>query len=279
VAQACGEKRKYFRAEPPLMMTVWQTGHGRSLPLGGASVLMGILNVTPDSFSDGGRFNVADAAIEHARSMQAAGAQIIDVGGESTRPGAAPVDAATEQARVLPIIEALASEMDVLTGLQGDPGVAKIVAKTQSGVCVMHTGRGREKLPDVIEDQYVFLRKSLEIASEAGIADACIVLDPGFGFNKETDAENLELMARFRELCDLGYPLLAGASRKRFLGGVTGREAKDRDVASAASSVLLRMAGADIFRVHDVAINRDALLVADAMLASKKALTGRLLRG
>jgi dihydropteroate synthase len=286
------------------MMTVWQVGHGRSLPLGGTSVLMGILNVTPDSFSDGGRFNVADAAIDHAKAMQAAGALIIDVGGESTRPGAAPVDAATEQARVLPIIEALASEMDVLisvdtyrsetarlavkegahvindvTGLQGDPGVAKAAGKTGSGVCVMHTGRGREKLPDVIEDQYGFLRKSLEIAAAAGIKDASIVLDPGFGFAKETDAENLELMARFRELCDLGYPLLAGASRKRFLGGVTGREAKDRDVASAASSVLLRLAGADIFRVHDVAINRDALLVADAMLASKKALTGRPLRG
>jgi dihydropteroate synthase len=287
------------------MMTVWQMGHGRSLPLGGASMLMGILNVTPDSFSDGGRFNVADAAIDHAKAMIAAGAQIIDVGGESTRPGASSVDAATEQARVLPIIEALASEMDVLisvdtyrsetarlavkegahiindvTGLQGDSGVAKVVAKTQSGVSIMHTGRGREKLPDVIEDQYVFLRKSLEIAAAAGIRDAGIVLDPGFGFAKETDAENLELMARFRELCDLGYPLLAGASRKRFLGGVTGRaEAKDRDVASAASSVLLRLAGADIFRVHDVAINRDALLVADAMLAAKKALTGRPLRG
>ena len=286
------------------MMTVWQVGHGRSLPLGGVSVLMGVLNVTPDSFSDGGRFNVADAAIDHARSMQAAGAQIIDVGGESTRPGASPVDAAMEQARVLPIIEALASEMDVLisvdtyrsetarlavkegahivndvTGLQGDPGVAKIAGKTGSGVCVMHTGRGREKLADVIEDQYVFLRKSLEIAAAAGIRDSSIVLDPGFGFAKETDAENLELMARFRELCDLGYPLLAGTSRKRFLGGVTGRDAGDRDVASAASSVLLRLAGADLFRVHDVAINRDALLVADAMLASKKALTGRPLRG
>ncbi len=205
------------------MMTVWHVGHLRSLPLGGASVLMGILNVTPDSFSDGGRFNVADAAIDHANAMQAAGAQIIDVGGEFTRPGASPVDAATEQARVLPIIEALASEMEILisvdtyrsetarlavkegahiindvTGLQGDPNVAKVAAKTESGVCVMHTGRGREKLPDVIEDQFVFLRKSLAIAASAGMRDSSIVLDPGFGFNKETDAENLELMARFR---------------------------------------------------------------------------------
>ena len=285
------------------MIALWKVGHGRTLQLGVTSVLMGVLNVTPDSFSDGGRFNVADAAIAHAKAMAEQGAVIVDVGGESTRPDAQPVDAKTEQARVLPIIEALAAETDVLlsvdtyraetaqlavkegahivndvTGLQKDAAMAKVVADSESGVCIMHTGRDREKLPDVIEDQYLYLRKSLEIAANAGIRDASIVLDAGFGFAKDTD-ENLELMARFRELCDLGYPLLAGTSRKRFLGVVSGREADDRDVATAASSVLLRQSGADIFRVHNVAINRDALLMTDAMLKAKKSLTGRPVRG
>jgi dihydropteroate synthase len=285
------------------MVTVWRVGHGQSVQLGVASVLVGVLNVTPDSFSDGGRFNVADAAIAHAKAMRHEGALIIDVGGESTRPGAEPVDAATEQARVLPIIEALRSETDALisvdtyrgetarlavqegahiindvTGLQGDQDVAKAVAATGSGVIIMHTGRGRTKLPDVIEDQYVFLRQSLKIAAGAGIADHQIVLDPGFGFAKETTEENLELMARFRELADLGLPLLAGTSRKRFIGGVTGRDASDRDAATAATSAMLRLSGADLFRVHNVAINRDALLMADAMLATKKTLTGRPVR-
>jgi dihydropteroate synthase len=286
------------------MVTVWRVGHGQSVQLGVASVLVGVLNVTPDSFSDGGRFNVADAAIAHAKAMRHEGALIIDVGGESTRPGAEPVDAATEQARVLPIIEALRSETDALisvdtyrsetarlaaregahivndvTGLQGEADMAKAVADTGSGVIIMHTGRGRAKLPDVIEDQYVFLRQSLKCAAEAGVPDSAIVLDPGFGFAKETTEENLELMARFRELADLGLPLLSGTSRKRFIGGVTGRDAGDRDVATAATSAMLRLAGADLFRVHNVAINRDALLMADAMLAMKKTLAGRPSRG
>ena len=286
------------------MITDWQVGHGRSLKLGGSAVLVGVLNVTPDSFSDGGRFNIADAAISQAKLMIGQGASVIDIGGESTRPGAGQVDASMEQARILPVIEAVAAETKALisvdtyrpetarlaikegahivndvTGLQSDTSMASLVAKTGSGICVMHTGRGRDKLPDVIEDQFAFLRKSLEIAAAAGIAEASIILDAGFGFAKETDAENLELMARFRELCDLGFPLMAGTSRKRFIGNLTGREPKDRDVATAATSVLLRLAGADLFRVHDVAINRDALLVADAMLAAKRALAARPARG
>ena len=139
----------------------------------------------------------------------------------------------------------------------------------------MHTGRNREKLPDVIDDQFHFLRGSLDIARRAGIADSAIVVDPGFGFNKETPAENLELVARFGELAALGLPLLAGTSRKRFLGAVTGRDAADRDVATAATTVLLRQAGAAIFRVHNVAINRDALAVADAILGVEMKHAGR----
>ncbi|PWK69852.1 dihydropteroate synthase [Aminobacter sp. AP02] len=260
---------------------------------------MGILNVTPDSFSDGGAFNAPARAIEQAWRMIAEGAVIVDVGGESTRPGAATVSAAEEQDRVLPVIAELAKSGDALIsvdtyreetarlavsagahivndvwGLQREPGIAKVAADTGAGLVIMHTGRDRDKLPDVIDDQYLFLRRSLEIAAEAGVGKAQIMLDPGFGFAKDPD-ENLDLMARFSELSQLGYPLLAGTSRKRFVGHVTGRDAPERDAGTAATSVILRMQGAHIFRVHNVAINLDALAFADAMLSRQTNLPGR----
>jgi dihydropteroate synthase len=278
------------------MHMTWQLAHGRTVQLGPEAVIMGILNVTPDSFSDGGQFAAQDSALAQARAMLADGAHIVDVGGESTRPNAAPVSAQEEQARILPVIEALAGEKDVIIsidtyraetaalalkagahivndvwGLQREPDIARLAAETGAGLCIMHTGRNREKLPDVIEDQRNFLRTSLEIASKADVARGQIVLDPGFGFAKETMEENVELMVRFRELIPLGYPLMVGTSRKRFLGSATGREAQERDVATAASSAILRNAGADIFRVHNVAFNRDALALSDAMLALKRA--------
>jgi dihydropteroate synthase len=280
----------------------WQLGHGRHLDLGGKAVVVGILNVTPDSFSDGGLFDAPEAALAQARRMIGEGAGIIDVGGESTRPGAAAISASEEQARVLPIIEALASAGDVLIsvdtyradtarlavaagahivnvvwGLQREPDIARVAAETGAGLIIMHTGRGREKLPDVIADQVAFLDKSLEIARQNGIADDRIVLDPGFGFAKETAEENLDLMARFSELHALGFPLMAGTSRKRFIGTVTGRDAADRAVGTAATSVILRLKGAHLFRVHDVAINVDALAMADAMLARETAASARKL--
>ncbi|MCG7503534.1 dihydropteroate synthase [Mesorhizobium retamae] len=270
----------------------WQLAHGRHLDLGEKSVVMGILNVTPDSFSDGGLFDAPDRALDQARRMVDQGAAIIDVGGESTRPGAAPVTAEEEQQRVLPIVERLAGFGEALIsidtyraetarlalkaganivndvwGLQKDPELAGEVAAAKAGVVIMHTGRGRQKLPDVIADQRVFLEKSIEIARNADIGNDQIVLDPGFGFNKETAEENLDLMARFDELLDLGFPLLAGTSRKRFVGTVTGKDAAERAAGTAATSVILRLKGADLFRVHDVAINVDALAMADAMLA------------
>jgi dihydropteroate synthase len=269
----------------------WRLAHGRYLDLEDHAHIMGILNVTPDSFSDGGRFAAVDAALDQARRMAEEGASIIDVGGESTRPGAAPVDAGEEQARVLPIVEALAGAGDVLIsvdtyreatarlaveagahivndvwGLQKEPAIALLAVETGAGIVIMHTGRGRERDPDVIADQHAFLGRSLEIAAEAGIGKEQIVLDPGFGFAKDPE-ENLALMARFDELQRLGYPLMAGTSRKRFLGGVTGRDVAERDVVTAASSAILRLKGAALFRVHDVATNRDALRLADAMLA------------
>ncbi|CDX47071.1 7,8-dihydropteroate synthase [Mesorhizobium sp. ORS 3359] len=266
--------------------------HGRYLDLGPKAVVVGILNVTPDSFSDGGLFIAPEKALEQARRMVEEGAAVIDVGGESTRPGFAPITAEEEQGRVLPVIAALAASGEALIsvdtyredtarravaagahivndvwGLQREPGIARIAAETGAGLIIMHTGRERQKLPDVIEDQFLFLRKSLEIALAANVADSQIVLDAGFGFAKETAAENLDLMARFSELQALGYPLMAGTSRKRFIGTATGREPGDRAAGTAATSVILRLKGADLFRVHDVAINVDALAVTDAMLA------------
>lgn len=266
--------------------------HGRHLDLGGKAVVVGILNITPDSFSDGGLFDAPEKAVDQARRMVGEGASVIDIGGESTRPGASAVSAKEEQARILPVIEALATSGGTLIsvdtyredtarlavqagahivndvwGLQREPGIARVAAETGAGLVIMHTGRDRQKLPDVIADQLFFLRKSLEIARQSGVADDHIVLDPGFGFAKETAAENLDLMARFSELRALGFPLMAGTSRKRFIGTVTGRDAAARGAGTAATSVILRLKGAHLFRVHDVAINVDVLAIADAMLA------------
>ncbi len=276
----------------------WPLAHGRHLDLGPRGHIMAIVNATPDSFSDGGRYESRDSAVRHALDCVSAGAAILDIGGESTRPDAAEVSADEEQARVIPVIEALAGEVDALIsidtyrastadaaikagahivndvhGLQREPEIARVVAQTGAGVCIMHTGRGREKLPDVIDDQRAFFTRSLEIADAAGIARDRIVLDPGFGFAKETTEINVELMARIGELLPLGFPLLIGTSRKRFLGGLTGRQAADqRDAATAATTVLMRRAGAAIFRVHDVGINHDVLAVADAMIEAERSL-------
>ncbi|MGE0281921.1 MAG: dihydropteroate synthase [Rhizobiaceae bacterium] len=271
----------------------WTLAHGRSLELGARAQLMGILNVTPDSFSDGGRYVEIDVAVDQALKMVEEGASIIDIGGESTRPGAAEVDANEEQARVLPVIRALRERSDVLIsidtyraetarlaveaganivndvhGLQRDPDIADVAAATGAGLVIMHTGRGREKLPDVIGDQFAFLNVSLQIARQRGIREEQIVLDPGFGFAKDSQ-ENVDLMARFSELLALGHSWLIGTSRKRLLGHLTGRDPEHRDAGTAVTSALLRLAGADIFRVHDVGMNRDALAIADAMLASQ----------
>lgn len=270
----------------------WQLAHDMHLDLGQRGLLMGVLNVTPDSFSDGGRHATADAAILHAERMIGEGADIIDIGGESTRPGAAPLTAEEEQARILPVIEHLASRGNIILsvdtyraetarlavsagvhivndvwGLQRDRGIAAVAAETGAGLVIMHTGRDREKLADVIADQQAFLARSLAIAEQAGVPQGQIVLDPGFGFAKTPD-ENLALMARFRELHEFGFPILAGTSRKRFIGAVTGRDGDLRDWGTAASSAILRLAGAAILRVHALAINRDAVAMADAVLAS-----------
>ncbi|NTE86459.1 dihydropteroate synthase [Agrobacterium rubi] len=256
---------------------------------------MAIVNATPDSFSDGGRYLGAERAVSHALACVEDGAHIIDIGGESTRPGGDPVTAQQEQDRVLPVIECLAKETDALIsidtyraetaklaveagahivndvfGLQKDEKMSGVVASTVAGVCIMHTGRERQKLPDVIADQFAFLNHSLDIAAKAGISRNAIMLDPGFGFAKDTP-ENVALMSRFDELAAFGLPILAGTSRKRFIGALTGRDdAEKRDVGTAATTAILRLAGAHVFRVHNVSMTRDALTIADAILAHKK---------
>ncbi len=274
--------------------TDWLLAHGRQLDLSRGR-LMAIVNVTPDSFSDGGQHFGVESAVAHGLRCLEEGADILDIGGESTRPGAVEVSPAEEQDRILPVIERLVRERDALIsvdtyraetarlaiaagahivndvhGLQREPDIARVAAETGAGLCIMHTGRGREKLPDMIEDQFLFLTRSLEIAEAAGIARGAIVLDPGFGFAKETEAENVELMARLDELKAFGLPLLVGTSRKRFLGTITGRSTPERDAATAATTVLLRMKGAAVFRVHNVAINRDMLAVTDAILEAER---------
>lgn len=272
----------------------WLLAHGRTLTLGGQARLMAIVNVTPDSFSDGGDHAAVEDAVSFGLRCLEEGADILDIGGESTRPGAEPVSPAQEQDRVLPVIEALARQTDALIsidtyraetarlaltagahiindvyGLQREPEIAAVAANFRAGICMMHTGRGREVLADPIADQNLFFQNSLVIAAAAQVSAATITLDPGFGFAKETVETNMDLMARINELHSLGFPLLVGTSRKRFLGTLSGRDAAERDYATAATSVLLRMQGASVFRVHNVKVNRDALAVADAMLAAK----------
>lgn len=275
----------------------WCVGHGERLKLGANGVIMAIVNVTPDSFSDGGLHNSTQAAIDHALQCVEEGAHILDIGGESTRPGGEPISAEEEQARIMPVIEGLKGKSNMLIsvdtyrastaraalaagahiindvhGLQREPEIAQVVAEAAAGLCIMHTGRDREVLDDLVEDQRLFFENSLKTALDAGVTKANITLDPGFGFAKDTAAD-VELMARFNELHQLGFPLLVGTSRKRTMGALTGRTvARDRDIATAATTAALRLTGADIFRVHNVAATRDTLCVVDAILNAKSEL-------
>src|SRR5690606_10844959 len=208
-----------------------------------------------DSFSDGGQYDELEKAVEAAGQMLADGATIIDVGGESTRPGAAAVDSEMEIARVVPVIEALAKKYDCIIsidtyraataqaavnsgahivndvwGLQREPEIAHVAKSSGAGLVIMHTSRDRPILAGVMEEQFSFVNESMDIARKAGIGEPCIVLDPGFGFVKNQD-EDIALLARADELQKFGFPLLVGTSRKRFIGGMTGRDNPlDRDI-------------------------------------------------
>ena len=260
----------------------------------GVTLVMGIVNVTPDSFSDGGTYLEADAAIAHGRDLLAAGADLVDVGGESTRPGAAAVGAAEEIARVTPVIEALASDgatvsvdtskaavaeaalsagagiVNDVTAL-ADPGMAAICAARGPGLVLMHmkgTPRTMQDNPvyeDVVIEVREFLAERLRFAVDAGIDEETIWLDPGIGFGKTVE-HNLELIARLGELADLGRPIVIGASRKNFIGAITGREVGDRLGGSIATNVLGLANGAEVLRVHDVAETIQAVRVAERII-------------
>ena len=256
--------------------------------------VMGVLNVTPDSFSDGGEFMDARAAVAHAERMAAEGADLVDVGGESTRPGALPVDADEELRRVMPVVEALGEQGTIpisidtskaavaraataagarfvndVTALRGDPALAAVVAESGAEVCLVHmrgeprTMQEDPRYDDVVADVKAFLEERLASAVAAGIPEEQVWLDPGIGFGKTLD-HNLELLRRMGEIVALGRPVLVGASRKRFLGALTGRPERERVAGTVAANVMAFERGAHMFRVHDVAATRDALVVASA---------------
>ncbi len=259
---------------------------------------MGVVNVTPDSFSDGGQFLDPGAAIAHALALQSEGAAILDIGGESTRPGAAGVPAHIELARVVPVIEGLLSAgvqaalsidtskatvaaaalragatiVNDVTALREAPGIAELVADSGAELCLMHmlgdprTMQHEPRYDDVVADVKRFLEERMMFAVAHGVAQERIMLDPGIGFGK-TVAHNLELLRRLPEIVALGRPVVIGTSRKSFLGKLTGRDVHQRLYATIATNVLAYERGARIFRVHDVGPLHDALTVTAATVS------------
>ena len=276
-------------------MAVWRL-RDRTLSLDDRPLVVGVLNVTPDSFSDGGRFRDAGPALARARRMVAEGADLVDVGGESTRPGAAEVSVDEEVARVLPVVERLKAELavpvsvdtrkaavarvvlaagaDVINDVSalGDPAMAGVVAASEAGLVLMHmrgtpeTMRGLTGYGDVAEDVARELAGPLARAVEAGVEEERIVVDPGVGFAK-TAEQSVELIARLDVLARLGRPVLLGPSRKSFLASLLGgAPAEERDAGTVGACVAGLARGARIFRVHEVRAARHALDVADAIL-------------
>ncbi|WP_349342448.1 dihydropteroate synthase [Marinobacter sp. MMG032] len=266
---------------------------GRELDMSRCHV-MGILNVTPDSFSDGGQFNRPDAALARARQMVADGATFIDIGGESTRPGATPVSVQEELDRVCPVVEAAARELDAVisvdtsapevmaetaklgAGLINDvralqrDGAPEVAAQAGIPVCIMHiqgepdTMQDRPEYRNVRREVSAFLTERMRVAELAGIRPENILLDPGFGFGKSLE-HNLQLLACLEQMHILGHPLLVGVSRKSMLGHITGRGVNERLPASVAAATIAAMKGASIIRVHDVRETVDAVRVVAAV--------------
>jgi dihydropteroate synthase len=279
---------------------LWKIGD-RIFDLSRQGLIMGILNVTPDSFSDGGKFVTAEKAVEDGLRMAAEGAQIIDVGGESTRPGAEPVAAEEELSRVIPVIEELRARVDIVisidtskaqvaraaiqagasmvndvTGGRGDNGMMPLVAETKSAFVIMHmqgnpqTMQLEPRYDDVVSEVADFFRQQYARAIECGIDPMAIAFDPGIGFGKTLE-HNLELLAQLDRLRAHERPLVVGVSRKSFLAKVTGSsEISDRLAPAVALTSFLRARGADVFRVHDVKENINALRVTEAVLEKTK---------
>lgn len=264
-----------------------------------APAVMGILNVTPDSFSDGGRFDRGDAAMRHAETMAEEGASLIDIGGESTRPGSEGVTEQEELDRVIPVIEAVRSVTDTpisidtskpvvmreavaagavmindVCALQ-EPGALEAAAALGVPVCLMHMqGRPRSmqsapSYDNVVAQVAAFLDERVQACIDAGVDESLVVVDPGFGFGKTRD-HNVSLLANLRQCRVRGRPLLAGISRKSTLGDLTGRAVDERMPASVAAAVIAVLNGADIIRAHDVGPTVDALQVAQAVIGARE---------
>jgi dihydropteroate synthase len=257
-----------------------------SLPLD-KPLIMGVVNITPDSFSDGGRFLDREKAIAHARGLAEAGADIIDIGGESTRPGAQPVSEQQELDRIMPVLEKISDlcvsvdtrRLNVMRGVLSAgtsmindvealaaPWAHQLIANSDCAVCLMHmkgeprTMQEAPRYDDVVGEVRDFLKEALRKAIFAGIGQGRIVVDPGFGFGK-TAAHNMELLRRLGEIASLGVPVLAGLSRKSTIGALTGRPVDDRLAGSLAMALLALQGGATILRVHDVRETRDVIAV------------------
>lgn len=258
--------------------------------IGARTLLMGVLNATPDSFSDGGDFATPEDARTHVARMAREGADIIDIGGESTRPGATALSVEDEIARIIPIFEALKDKrlpplsidtykaktaraaleagaviVNDVWGLQRDPEMAHVAADFGAGVVLMHNREAADDSIDIIADVRTFLDRSLTIALAAGIKDDCIVLDPGVGFGK-TLSQSAEVITRLSEIAELGFPILVGASRKRFIGHILKIEnPKDRLNGTLGAHLAAVANGADIIRAHDIKPHREALDIFDAI--------------
>lgn len=268
--------------------------------LGQRTLIMGILNVTPDSFADGGRFFKLTDAVTHAKQMAADGADLIDIGGESTRPGAEPVPVDEELRRVIPVIKAIRQELDIpisidaykaevaeqaleaganlvndISALRFDEQMKEVVAKYKVPVVLMHmrgTPKTMQQNPtykDVVKEIMAFLRERIEAAASAGIARENIIVDPGIGFGK-LGWHNLEILRRLAEFRALGCPILVGTSRKAFIGQILKTEVSERLEGTIASVIISVMHGADIVRVHDVKEVKRAVEIADAIKYSQK---------
>ncbi len=261
------------------------------LSFGSLPALMGIVNVTPDSFSDGGRFYAQDAAVEHSLRLVAEGADLLDIGGESTRPYSQPVSGDEEARRVISVIERLVARTAVpisidtsksrvakqalaagaqvindVTGLEGDPAMLTLAVESHAGVCAMHMQGTPQSMQDnpqyenVVEEIFGYLRRCRDRLIQGGVSPTRICLDPGIGFGK-SHQHNLALIAHFERFRELGCPLLAGHSRKGFVAHILGDKNSDRMAGTIGASLALARSGAQLLRVHDVAATRQALLV------------------